>query len=107
MKKDVRILWGGNAIAKATIVNDKNGLSVVNKEPAYENDDTFIKDFLKNCINMDEWVHSRYVSVADAKYKRSKDRKKIRAILSDKIKAREEEIETLRMAKIILSKWSV
>ena len=105
MKRDVRIVCMGNTAATATIVNDKNGLSVINKDPSYEQDDTFIRDFLRDCINMDTWIHSRYVSVSDAKYRRSGARKELRAILDEKISSREDEIRQLRDAKIVLSKW--
>jgi len=107
MKRDVRIVFAGNTVSTATLLIDKNGLSVTDKTPSYESDDCFIKDFLRNCINMDTWIHSRYVSVSDAKYQGSDDRKKIKTILEEKIASREDEIKTLRDAKSVLGRWHI
>ena len=59
MKRNIgsRCLLAQNTY-KSTLVIDKNGLSVVDKNPSHQTDDECIEDFLKSCINMDQWQHS-------------------------------------------------
>lgn len=111
MERDVSILnFGGGEKSKATIVIDKNGLSIKDKTPAYERDSDFIRDFISDCLNMDEWNHTRHMDVSKAQYKYiaegKKVRKKIREILLDKIEKRESEIQELKDAIQILGRWS-
>jgi len=105
LKRDVKIY---NPIGKnesATLVIDREGLSVENKDPNYGANDDFIRSYLKECINMDAWQHSWHMSVTDAKVKGSEARKKLREILDQKIADRENQIQMLKDAKKVLRFW--
>jgi len=106
MKRDVKIKdIFGNKHQTATIITDKNGLQVENKNPSYASDDDFVSNFLRDCINMDQWQHSWHTSVREAKVQGSQERKRILEILNGKILDRERQIQELKDAKKILRLW--
>jgi len=108
MKRPVKIIApGGNPSESKTadIVIDKGGMRVENKNPEYEPDDRFIHNFICDCINMDGWYHSWHIIVDNARFKGSPERKRVREILDAKIESRKQEIQALKDAKHILSKW--
>jgi hypothetical protein len=110
MKRNLEFHDGfNNTIYIATIVIDKNGMRLENKTPSYERDDFFIRTLLTNCINMDNWQHSWHINVSDAKCRYSKKgreaRKRVRNIMLDKIKSREEDIKKLKDGLNVLRRW--
>lgn len=102
--------FGGGEKSTATIVIDKNGMSVKDKRPSYERDSEFIRDFISDCLNLDAWKHTWHMDVSKAQYKYLKEgkdaRKKIRKILLGKIESRKGEIQALKDAIQILGRWS-
>ena len=105
MKRDVRIVGFGHCVSTATITNSVDGLTVTNKNPSHDSDDFFIRNFISDSINMDSWKHSMHVSVGNAQATGSEERRKIQAILDEKIASRLDDIKRLKDTKIILSRW--
>ena len=106
MKQHVSIPHLVGAPTKATIVIDKNGMSVLDKnEPC--SDSSVIKGFLTQLVDLDEWNHSWHMSVSNAQFKSSEERRRVREILKDKIKQREDEIEKLKNGIQILGRWNI
>ena len=105
MKRDVKIITFGHHITTATITIGKDGMSVTNITP-HDSADFIIRNFIADSINMDEWKHSMHVNVGNAQKRGSEERKKIRAILDEKIESRKQEIVRLNDAKQILGRWS-
>lgn len=111
MKRKVTISsFGVGEKSTATIVIDKDGMSVKDKKPSYERDSEFIRAFLSDCLNMDSWKHAWHMDVSKAQYKYMKEgkeaRKKIRDILLGKIESRKNETQKLKDAIQILGRWS-
>lgn len=94
-----------NKKESATVIIDKNGMRLEDKDPSYKSDCDFIRSFLSDCINMDSWKHSWHMDVGKAHSRRSKERKKVREILLGKIETRENEIKLLKDAVQILGRW--
>jgi hypothetical protein len=106
MKRDIETQsLFSNTKETATIIIDKNGMRIENKNPSYQSDYDIISDFLRRCIDIDTWKHSWHLNVRRASIKRSTERKKIKQILNEKIKQREDEIKLFKDARHILSKW--
>ena len=82
----------------ATIVIDKNGMSVTDKgsDNRFSPDSHYYRHFIYQCIDMDSWQHSRHLSVEKAMRKRTKERRKCREIMLEKIQQRENEIKFLK-----------
>jgi hypothetical protein len=95
-----------NGYMSADIIIDKNGMRIENKEPGHEDDDFIIREMLTKCINMDHWKYSRHMEVRNAMSKGSEERKKIRKIIKEKIKQREDEIQFLKDGLNILGRWN-
>lgn len=106
MKQEVSIPKIFGESIKATIIIDKNGLSVTDKSE-YCTDSSIIKGFLTNLIDMDNWNHSWHMNVSNAQFKGSEERKMVRSILQDKIEQREKEIQKLKNGIQTLSRWNI
>lgn len=106
MKQPVRINHFTGPATKATIIIDKNGMSVVDKSE-YCSDSRVINDYLTQLIDMDSWRYSWHMSVSKAQFKNSEERKKVREILKEKISQREKEIEMLKNGIQILGRWNI
>lgn len=105
MKQHVSIPHVMGEPTKATIVIDKNGMSVLDKnEPC--SDSSVIKGFLTQLVDLDEWKESWHMSVSNAQFKSSEE-KRVREILKDKIKQREDEIEKLKNGIQVLGRWNI
>lgn len=106
MKQHVSIPHVMGAPTKAIIVIDKNGMSVLDKnEPC--SDSSVINGFLTQLVDLDEWKESWHMSVSNAQFKSSEERKRVREILKYKIKQREDEIEELKNGIQILGRWNI
>lgn len=106
MKQIVSIGRIAGKSATATIMIDKNGLSVVDKSE-YCSDSSVIKGFLTQLIDMDSWNYSWHLSVSSAQAKSSDERKEVRKILQEKIEQREKEIEKLKNGIQVLGRWNI
>lgn len=80
----------------AIIVIDKNGMRVEEKSKSYRNDDYFYGSFIRQCVDMDEWRHSRHVSIDKAMIKGSSERQGCHEIMKGKIAQREADIQFLK-----------
>lgn len=89
----------------ATIVISQKGLEVIDKNPKYLAAFGVIRNFISQCIDMDEWKHSWHLDISHARKTGSKERKRIRQILDEKIALRKDQIERLENAKIVLRRW--
>jgi len=110
MRRKVSIsTFGTGAIDTGEIVIDKNGMRVEGKHPSYQKDDSFISEYISDCLNTDGWNYSWEINVSDAKYrslkKGKKVRRKIKKIILNKIEKRKAEIQQLKDGLNILSRW--
>lgn len=106
MKTEVSVFGGFSKPIKATIVIDKNGMRVENKSEPYSGS-KIIKGHLTQLIDIDQWNHSWHLNIDRAQLKGSDERKRVREILNEKIKQREDEIKKLKDGLQILSRWNI
>ena len=106
MKQQVTIPHILNGATRATIVIDKNGMSVIDKNE-YCTDSSVIKGYLTQIIDLDDWKNSWHLGVHNAQRKQSDERKRVRSILKEKIEQREKEIEMLKNGIQILGRWNI
>ena len=105
MKREIKVRNYMGSDCTGTLIIDKGGLRIVNKNHESISDNLFIRNFITDCINMDYWQHSLHIDIKKAQFKGSEERVKIRKILNDKIKQRNEEIQMLKDALHILGRW--
>lgn len=106
MKQDVKIGHFTGAPTTATIVINKDGMQVIDKSE-HCSDSEVIRGFLTQLIDMDDWKHSWHMSVSNAKFKSSDERKRVRQLLKEKIEQREKEIQQLKNGIQILGRWNI
>lgn len=106
MKQPAKLHHLTGPATTATIVIDKNGLSVTDKSE-YCSDSSVVKGYLTQLIDMDSWNYSWHMNVSSAQFKGSEERKRVREILSEKIAQREREIEMLKNGIQILGRWNI
>lgn len=105
MKTTVK-LYGFTESVEATFTIDKNGLTVDTAD-RYSSSSRCCEKLISQLIDMDSWQHSWNISVSNAKYKNSDERKAVRKIMQDKIVKREKEIQDLKNGIQILSRWNI
>lgn len=105
MKRQVIIPHFGGGCTKATIVINKDGLSVIDKSD-FCTDSGVCGAYITQLIDYDQWKHSYHINVQRAQSKSSDERKKIRGILLEKIAQREQEIQDLKDGLQILGRWN-
>ena len=106
MKQQVTIPHILSGSTKATIIINKNGMSVIDKNE-YCSDSSVVQGFLTQLIDMDNWNHSWHMSVSNARSKGRDERKMIREILNEKIEQREREIQELKNGIQVLGRWNI
>ena len=111
MKRTVRIIgttFGAGVKhpeAEISITKDGMTVNVAESTGSFREEDRFIEELIRECINMDGWQHSWHNDISDAKNPRGAMRKKLRAIMLDKIERRREEIQKLKDTIQILGRW--
>lgn len=106
MKQPVKIGQIIGPATTATIVINKNGMSVEDKSESIS-DSGIIQSYLKQLVDMDNWQHSWHMDIGKAQFKSTEERKKVREILKEKISQREREIEMLKNGVHILGRWNI
>jgi hypothetical protein len=106
MKQKVTIPHILSGATTATIIINKDGMSVIDKNE-HCSDSSVVKGFLTRLIDMDEWNHSWHLSVSNAQFKSSDERKRVREILQEKIEQREKEIQELKNGIQVLGRWNL
>ena len=88
-----------------TIIVDKRGLRTEEKEPVYLENDSLIRELIRQAIDTAGWSHSWHIDISKAKKQGSAERKTIRGYIDERIARTETLLSRLRATKAILGRW--